>query len=159
MITRHGYQKMINKKYALVETIFGGFVFFTACIFLIYAVKISSLNNELSGSSFKLHASFDSVDGLRPGSDVLLAGVKIGTVANIELDTDNFVAKTTFSLFDDFQIPDDSEAVIVSDGLLGEKYITLNVGGSDITLLDGGEFIYTQSSINIFNLLGKFVNK
>lgn len=150
---------MINKKYALVETIFGGFVFFTACIFLIYAVKISSLNNELSGSSFKLHASFDSVDGLRPGSDVLLAGVKIGTVANIELDTDNFVAKTTFSLFDDFQIPDDSEAVIVSDGLLGEKYITLNVGGSDITLLDGGEFIYTQSSINIFNLLGKFVNK
>ena len=156
---RLGYLKMINNKHGLIETIFGGIVFFTACIFLFYTVKITSLNKELSRNYFKLHASFDSVEGLRLGSEVLLSGVKIGTVSQIELDTQNFLAKTTFSLFDDFNIPDDTEAIIISDGLLGEKYISLNVGGSDNTLAEGEEFLYTQSSVNIFNLLGKFVNK
>lgn len=156
---RPGYLKMINRKHGLVETIFGGVVFFTACIFLAYAVKTTSLNKELSSNYFKLHASFDSVEGLRLGSQVLLSGVKVGSVSRIELDTQNFVARTTFSLFEDFNIPDDTEAIIISDGLLGEKYISLNVGGSDNTLTDGEEFLYTQSSVNILNLLGKFVNK
>jgi phospholipid/cholesterol/gamma-HCH transport system substrate-binding protein len=150
---------MINRKQGLVETIFGGIVFVTACVFLVYAVKISSLNNEMTGTKFKLYANFESVDGLRLGSDVLLAGVKVGTVDNIELDTQDFVAKATFSLFDDYNIPDDTEAIIISGGLLGEKYVSLNVGGSDTSLVNGDEFIYTQSSVNIFNLLGKFVNK
>ena len=85
--------------------------------------------------------------------------MKVGTVSNIELDTQDFIAKTTFSLFENFNIPDDTEAIISSDGLLGEKYISLNVGGSDTNLVDGDEFLYTQSSVNIVNLLGKFVNK
>ena len=159
MIMRLGRQKMSSKKHGLVETIFGGIVFFIACGFLVYAVKISSLNSQLSSGNFKLHASFTSVEGLRLGSDIMLAGVKVGTVSNIELNTNDFTAKTTFSLFKNFNIPDDTEAIISSDGLLGERYISLNVGGSDTSLVDGDEFVYTQSSVNILNLLGKFVNK
>jgi phospholipid/cholesterol/gamma-HCH transport system substrate-binding protein len=150
---------MISKKHGLVETVFGGLVFLTACFFLFYTFNLSSLHKEISGANFKLHASFDSVEGISVGSDIVLAGVKVGTVSSIELDTQDFVAKTTFSLFENFNIPNDTEAIIISDGLLGEKYIALNVGGSDTTFLDGDEFVYTQSSINILNLLGKFVNK
>ena len=149
---------MINTKKGLIETIFGGIVFFTACFFLAYAIKTSSLNEEFSSTNFQLYASFNSAEGLIIGSDVFLAGVKVGSVSDIELDIENFVARTTFSLFKNFNIPDDSEAIIISDGLLGEKYVSVNVGGSDTSFLDGDEFVYTQSSINIFNLLGKFVN-
>ena len=156
---RLGYQKMSSKKYGLIETILGGIVFFIACGFLVYTFKISSLNSQLSSGKFKLHANFSSVEGLKLGSDIVLAGVKVGTVSNIELDTQYFIAKTTFSLFENFNIPDDTEAIISSDGLLGEKYISLNVGGSDTSLVDGDELVFTQSSVNIFNLLGKFVNK
>ena len=159
MIMRLGHQKMSSKKYGLIETIFGGIVFFIACGFLVYAVKISSLNSQFSSGNFKLYANFSSVEGLKLGSDIVLAGVKVGTVSNIELDTQDFIAKTTFSLFENFNIPDDTEAIISSDGLLGEKYISLNVGGSDNNMVDGDEFLYTQSSVNIVNLLGKFVNK
>jgi phospholipid/cholesterol/gamma-HCH transport system substrate-binding protein len=156
---RLGHQKMSSKKYGLIETIFGGIVFFIACGFLVYAVKISSLNSQFSSGNFKLYADFNSAEGLKLGSDIVLAGVKVGAVSNIELDTQDFIAKTTFSLFENFNIPDDTEAIISSDGLLGEKYISLNVGGSDTLLEHGDEFIYTQSSVNILNLLGKFATK
>ena len=159
MIMRLGHQKMSSKKYGLIETIFGGIVFFIACGFLVYAVKISSLNSQFSSGNFKLHADFSSVEGLKLGSDIVLAGVKVGTVSNIELDTQDFIAKTTFSLFENFNIPDDTEAIISSDGLLGEKYISLNVGGSDNNMVDGDELLYTQSSENILNLHGKILNK
>ena len=150
---------MIKMKHGLFETILGGVVFFAACFFLAYSVKTSSLSSELTSANFKLYASFDSADGLKLGSDILVAGVKVGKVSNIELDTQNFIAKTTFLLFKNFSFPDDTEAVIVSDGLLGDKYVSLNVGGSDSVLMDGDELLYTQSSINMFNLLGKFINK
>ena len=156
---RLGLQKMINSKHNLLETTVGGIVFLIACLFLGYSIKVTSFDKELSSANFKLHATFESVDGLKVGSEVVLAGVKIGSVSKIELDTTNFIARTTMSLFKNFNIPDDTEAIIESDGLLGEKYISLNIGGSDTNLVAGEELAYTQSSINILNLLGKFVNK
>ena len=156
---RRGIQKMTNKKSGLIEIVVGGIVFLVACLFLVYSLSVAGSKTALYNKSFLLRANFQSAEGLELGSAVTLAGVKVGTVSKIELDTEQFVAKTTFLLFKNFAIPDDSEAVITSDGLLGEKYVSVNIGGSDTILNYGDEFIYTQSSVNIFNLLGKFVGQ
>ena len=103
-----------------------------------------------------MYAEFESVDGLRVGSPVLLAGVKVGSVTEISLDTKTYFAKTRLELDRSILIPEDSEAIIVSDGLLGEKYVSVNVGGADSFLKNGDQFLYTQGSVNIINLLNQF---
>jgi len=148
-----------SKKYLNAETIMGAIVFIVAFLFLLYAVQKTNFKNEFSNNVFIIYASFESADGLRTGSDVMLAGVKVGSVSDINLNKEQYTADTTLSLFDNYNIPEDSEAIIVSDGLLGEKYISLNIGGSAESLKHGDYFLYTQSSINIINLLNKFSSK
>ena len=156
---RLGLQKMKSKKDGLAEILTGGIVFLIALLFVGYSIKETSFKAEMKGENFILYANFQSVEGIKLGSDILLAGVKVGRVSSIELDKVSFQAKATLSLFDDYKLPDDTEAVINSDGLLGGKYISLNVGGSDITLNNGDEVFYTQSSIDILNLLNKFTSQ
>ena len=153
---RRGLQKMISKRNGFAEIIVGGIVVILAISFIVYSVKTTDLNKELSDSNFVLHASFTSVQGINLGSEVVLAGVKVGTVTNIELNKESFEAKITFSLFEDYKLPDDTEAVINADGLLGENYLSLNVGGSDTVLSNGEELLYTKSSMNILNILNNF---
>ena len=148
-----------RKNKAPIETIAGAVVLIFAFTFLIYAFQKTDLSDDFRETNFVIHADFDSVAGLRVGSDIMLAGVKVGSVSEIELDAERYVASTTMNLYKDFNIPEDTEAIIVSDGLLGEKYISLNVGGAMDTLTQGDQIIYTQGSINIFNLLSKFVDK
>ena len=156
---RLGCQKMISKRDGLAEIFLGGVVFLTALGFIAYVIQTTSLNKELAGKNFTLLAGFQSVDGIRLGSDVLLAGVRVGQVTQIELNKESFQAVVTLSLFEDYKLPDDTAAVINSDGLLGGKYISLDVGGSDLALNDGDELIYTQSSMSILNLLSKFAGQ
>ena len=156
---RPGYQKMKIKKDGLAEIFLGGIVFVIAAGFLVYAILTSNFDKNLSSNNFVLYASFQSVDGIAVGSDIVLAGVKVGVVCDIELDKESFQARTTFSLFEDYKLPEDTEAVINADGLLGGKYITLNVGGSELALADGDELLYTQSSLNFINLLNKFTSQ
>ncbi len=156
---RLGRQKMKNRKDGLAETFTGGIVFLIAVLFIGYAIKTTNFNTGIKSDSFILHADFQSVEGIKLGSDVLLAGVKVGTVSAIKLDIGSFQARTTFSLFDDYKLPEDTEAVINSDGLLGGKYISLNAGGSDQTLNTGDELLYTQSSMSLLNILSKFASQ
>ncbi len=142
-----------------IETIAGAIVLILACFFLIYSFQKSGISRQLYNEEFILTAEFNSVDGLSTGSNIFLAGVKIGTVSDIQLNLENFLARVTISLYDDFAIPDDTEAIIVSDGLLGEKYISLNPGGSSESFNTGDQIIYTQGAVNIVNLLNKFSGK
>tara|TARA_Y100001968_G_scaffold237963_1_gene221276 strand:+ start:64 stop:519 length:456 start_codon:yes stop_codon:yes gene_type:complete len=141
------------------ETLMGAVVLITALIFVIYSFQKTEISRELSDDKLIIFADFESADGLRVGSDVTLAGVKIGTVSEIRLNKEYFYARASMNLSDDFLIPNDTEAIIVSDGLLGDKYISLNVGGSDVPLKAGDQIVYTQGSINIVNLLNKFSGK
>ncbi len=151
---------MSQVKYkGIAETLMGAIVLIAALIFVVYSFQKTGIKKDFSENQFTIFADFDSVDGLRVGSDVMLAGVKIGTVSEIKLDNNYFFARTLMSLYKDFLIPNDSEAIIVSDGLLGEKYISLNVGGATESLKSGDQIIYTQGSINIVNLLNKFSEK
>jgi phospholipid/cholesterol/gamma-HCH transport system substrate-binding protein len=137
-----------------VETVTGAVVILLAAGFLAYAVAHSGRSVR---TGYPLRANFDSIDGLGVGSDVKMAGVKIGSVIGTGIDPNTYQATATFTVADAVKLPKDSSASVVSEGLLGGKYLKLVPGGDEKMLPPGGQVTITQSSINIEELLGKFV--
>lgn len=139
----------------IVETLVGTVVLVVAGFFLTYAYTAADMGG--SGGSYALNASFDRVDGLAVGSDVRMSGIKIGTVTDQTLDSDSFLAKVEISIDKGIDLPDDTSAKVVSDGLLGGAYVALEAGGS-IDLLQAGDKIeFTQGSIDIMSLIGQAI--
>ena len=97
--------------------------------------------------------------GSRKGKGpVSRSGVTIGRVTSVSFDAQSLEAKVTFVIDSQYdQIPDDSDASILTSGLLGSQYIGLQAGGSDIFLEDGSEILFTQSALVLENLIGKFL--
>lgn len=107
---------------------------------------------------YEVQARFENVGSLKRRAPVAMAGVTIGRVTNIEFDPVMLNAIVTFVIDSRFdQIPDDSDASILTAGLLGSQYIGLQPGGSDIYLEEGSEVLFTQSAIVLENLIGKFL--
>ena len=136
----------------LIETLMGAVVLIAALFFVITTYQSSGIRKDYG---YKLVALFDKVDGISAGSDVRVSGIKVGTVVGNELDLGSYRAKITMGLQKDVRVPTDSTAEIVSDGLLGGKYISLVPGADNEMLKDGGSINYTQSSINLEQLIGK----
>jgi phospholipid/cholesterol/gamma-HCH transport system substrate-binding protein len=141
-------------KRTLVETATGAVVLLLAGGFLAYAVAHSGRTTE---SGYELHARFDHIDGLNVGSDVRVAGVKVGTVVAENIDPKTYLADVTFTVQDGISLPKDSSAEITSDGLLGSKYVSLAPGGDQQVLRPGQTVTITQGSISLEQLLGKFI--
>jgi phospholipid/cholesterol/gamma-HCH transport system substrate-binding protein len=139
----------------LTEVIAGGAVLIAAIGFVIYAGQSAGLTRD--SGSYTLTASFRSVDGVSVGTDVRLAGVKVGTVTNLALNPETYFADATFTVREDIQIPDDSTALISSEGLLGGNFLELQPGGSLDNLPPGGEIEDTQGAVGLISLLMKFV--
>ena len=137
-----------------VELVTGAAVLVVAAGFLTYAI---ANNGTRGGSGYPLHAAFDHIDGLAVGSDVRLAGVKVGSVLGTTIDPRSFLADVTLSVRDDIKLPTDSSAEVTSDGLLGGKYLALSPGGADRILPVGGTITVTQGSVSLEQLLGKFI--
>ncbi len=136
------------------ELIAGAVVIAVAVGFLGYAVANTGRS---VGGGYTLHARFDRIDGLTIGSDVRVAGVKVGSVARAEIDPQTYQAKVDFTVTGGLKLPKDSSAAITSDGLLGGKYISLEPGGADAMLDNGATVTLTQSSVSIEQLMGKFI--
>ncbi len=136
------------------EIIVGTFVLACAAIFF-----FNSLKNANSGakSGYYLFAKFDNIDGISNGSDIKISGVKIGKVESQILDENSFRAVLKLNISPDVKLPADSSAKIASEGLLGSKYLSIQPGGDEEILKDGGEIAFTQSSVNFEDLLGKFI--
>jgi phospholipid/cholesterol/gamma-HCH transport system substrate-binding protein len=137
-----------------VELLAGAVVLAVAIGFLGYAVANTG---RPTGGGYTLHAKFDRIDGLAIGSDVRVAGVRVGSVTTAALDPQTYQAMVGFTVAPDVKLPKDSSAVITSDGLLGGKYLALEPGGDTAMLDPGGTITLTQSSISIEQLLGKFI--
>jgi phospholipid/cholesterol/gamma-HCH transport system substrate-binding protein len=117
-------------------------------------------NDFSSTDTYVVEARFENVGSLKNRSPVAMSGVTIGRVKNIEFDGVSLEAVVTLVIDSRFsQIPDDSDASILTAGLLGSQYIGLQAGGSDIYLEDGSEILFTQSAIVLENLIGKFLVK
>jgi phospholipid/cholesterol/gamma-HCH transport system substrate-binding protein len=108
--------------------------------------------------TFEVSARFENVGSLRARAPVAMSGVTIGRVTGIEFDPYSLDAIVTFDIDGRYdQIPDDSDASILTAGLLGSQYIGLQAGGSDMYLEEGSEILFTQSAIVLENLIGKFL--
>ncbi len=138
----------------LAEVVAGAAVLVVAAGFLGFAVTNTG-RARLGG--YTLHASFSDIGGISSGSDVRIAGLKVGSVTGLAIDPKSFQATVTFTVQGDIKLSDDSSAVIATGGLLGGNFIALSPGGSDKTLADGGVITVTQSAVNLEDLLGKFI--
>ena len=117
-------------------------------------------NDFSSTDTYVVEARFENVGSLKKRSPVAMSGVTIGRVTNIEFDGVSLEAVVTLVIDTQFaQIPDDSDASILTAGLLGSQYIGLQAGASEIYLEDGSEILFTQSAIVLENLIGKFLVK
>jgi len=138
------------------EVVVGGIVLAASICFGIYAAQISGISS--GGDSYTLNASFRSLEGVSVGTDVRLAGVKIGTVTSVELNTQTFRADTIVSVDQNIEIPDDSAIVISSEGLLGGNFVEIMPGGSPFNLEEDAEITDTQGAVSLISLLLKFVS-
>jgi len=138
----------------LTETIVGLLVLVVAAGFAIFVS--STVGKSSKGAAINLMADFASVGSITSGTDVRLAGVKIGTVTDISLNTNTYDANVTLSVRSDIPVPDDSVAKIVSDGLLGSAYISIEPGASEDMMAAGTKFEYTQGAVDLLGLLGQF---
>ena len=137
------------------EVLVGGAVLAVAIGFMVYAGQVTGFSG--GQPEYDLSASFRSADGVSVGTDVRLAGVKVGRVTDIALDPQTFRASTRFSVREGIDVPDDSAVAISSEGLLGGNYVEILPGGSPFFLEPGSEIEFTQSSVSLVSLLMKFV--
>lgn len=115
-------------------------------------------DNFSASDTYSVEARFENVGSLKSRAPVSMAGVTIGRVTDVSFDGTSLDAKVVFEIDSQYdQIPDDSDASILTAGLLGSQYIGLQAGGSDIYLEEGSEVLFTQSAIVLENLIGKFL--
>jgi len=139
---------------SVTETVIGGVVIAAAAGFLLYAGQVAGMRGGTD--RYALTASFRSVEGIAVGTDVRLAGIKVGTVTGLELDPATFEARATFSVDRGLAIPEDSDVKIASEGLLGGAFLEITPGASEFTLAEGEAILNTQSSVSLLNLLMRF---
>lgn len=134
----------------IFETLVGVVVLATAALFLAYAYQASG--HDDTRDAYRLDAVFGRVDGVTVGSEVRIAGVKIGSVVDNDLDPRTYEARLGLALSSNVQVPEDSTAKIVSDGILGGAHVSIEPGASEVMLADGGRITLTQGSVDLLGL-------
>lgn len=140
----------------IIETLIGGVVLLVAGGFLVFAYKGSDMGLR-SGDGYTVKARFTNATGINIGSDVRVGGIKVGVVSDMKLDPETYDAVAFFRINATTQLPADSSASVASAGLLGEKFVQITPGGEEKMLADGGRIEFTQSSVSLEELIGKFV--
>lgn len=114
-------------------------------------------DNREAESGYNVKASFGSIDGVAKGTKILLTGIPVGEVADFFYNEERQRAVVTMTIRDGIQIPLDSVVMIVTDGLLGGKYLKIQAGGDIEMMKPGGQFDYTQDSIVFEEILEKVI--
>jgi phospholipid/cholesterol/gamma-HCH transport system substrate-binding protein len=141
-------------KRSVIETILGGVVLLVAAVFFVFAYTSSDIQPV---QGYTVTARFYAVDGLISGSDARIGGVRVGTVTSMEIDQEAYQAVVKMVIQSDIQLPEDTMAVISSDGLLGGKYVRLEPGNSTIKLGEGGVVKKTKDVVSLEEMLGKVI--
>ncbi|MEM9705389.1 MAG: outer membrane lipid asymmetry maintenance protein MlaD [Pseudomonadota bacterium] len=133
-----------------VETLLGVVVVATAAAFLFYAYSLSG--SSAGRGSYELEAVFGRVDGVGVGSEVRIAGVKVGSVTQNALDPSTYEARLKMAIDASVAVPEDSAAKIVSDGVLGGAHVAIEPGGAEEMLIAGDIITITQGSVDLLGL-------
>lgn len=129
---------------------------FAAIVFLV--TQITNREFSLRSESYRLQAQFENVGGLKAGAPVSMAGVTIGRVESIGYDMNLFKAVATLRIDSRYdQIPNDSDASILTAGLLGGQYVGITPGGSEEPFRDGDQVEFVQDAIVLENLISKYL--
>jgi phospholipid/cholesterol/gamma-HCH transport system substrate-binding protein len=124
---------------------------------LVLALKVGNASTVTAGQGYKLTAEFNNIGGLKPRAPVKSAGVVVGRVESIRFDNKKFLAQVTLLIDKAYEFPKDSNASILTSGLLGEQYIGLDGGGDDAILKDGDRITLTQSALVLEQMIGRFL--
>lgn len=141
-------------KHNAIETITGAAVIAIAIFFLNYSAQKANIKNE---DGYTISAAFTDVGGLSIGDNVQISGVKVGTISDIILDPERYLAMVQMNVKSDVKLSEDTSAIISSTSLLGGRYLALQPGGMEDYLEDGDVIETTQAPQNLEQLLGKFI--
>ena len=139
----------------IIETIIGSIIVLITILLLFFAYNRGE--KEEDGNSYRLTAYFQNIESLAVGDPVKLSGIKIGEVREIILQPETYFAKITLTVAPNVEIPQDSRAIISTKGLLGGNYVRINPGASEENLTTGQQIKFTQSALNIEDLIGKLM--
>lgn len=139
-----------------LEILAGALVLVAAAGFFAYAGQSAGMGS--TAGTYPLKASFRSVQGITAGSDVKMAGVKVGTITSLTLNPDTYFADVVIDIQDRVKLPIDSAILISSEGLLGGNFVELVPGGLPDNLGPGEEIEDTQGAVSLVSLLMKFVS-
>jgi phospholipid/cholesterol/gamma-HCH transport system substrate-binding protein len=139
-------------KNSTVETLIGAAVVAIAAAFFLFAYTASGKGD---GGGYRVSAEFDNAEGINVGTDVRMAGVKIGTVVAQTLNYENFQALITMSIDPRLKLTEDTTAKVTAEGLLGSRFIALEPGGAETLLADGGVITSTQGAVDIWSLISQ----
>jgi phospholipid/cholesterol/gamma-HCH transport system substrate-binding protein len=144
-----------NKK---TEILVGLFVAAGLVALFVLAMKVSNLGDFTDQRGYQVTANFQNIGGLKVRSPVSMAGVRVGRVSDIRLDTNTYDAIVTINIYPQYDnLPMDTSASIYTAGLLGEQFIGLDAGADDFYLADGDEITLTQSAIVLEQIIGQFL--
>lgn len=135
----------------------GIFVVAGIAALVMLAMKVGNLSTYNVSDTYQVQAYFTNIGGLKPKASVKSAGVLVGRVTGITLDTERYEALVVMSLDQRYQFPRDTFANILTSGLLGEQYIGLMPGGDNEMIKNGGIIKKTQSAAVLEELIGKFI--
>jgi phospholipid/cholesterol/gamma-HCH transport system substrate-binding protein len=144
-----------------IEISVGAFVLAAILCLVFLAFRVSGVGvGDTSGGSYVLNAKFNDVAGLRVRSKVSLAGVTIGRVAKIGVDSETAEAIVTMQLSQEVaNLPVDTGARIQTEGFLGGRYISLIPGGEETVLHNGDTITNTQGALGLEGLIDTFISK
>ena len=137
-----------------VETVMGAVVLFVAVGFAVFFHRAAGLATP---DGYEILASFTTIDGVDVGSPVRISGVKVGRVSGFELNPETYQAVVRMQINSGVNIPTDTAAVVASAGFLDSKFLSLEPGGSEEMLENGGMIEYTQSPPGLEKLLGQVI--
>jgi len=135
----------------VLETVMGAVVLLAAAAFLFIVYNASGVKAASGG--YHLVMRLDQGGSLTPGTDVRVAGVKVGSVVKQEFDAKNYQAVITLDIDGKVQIPTDSSANADQDGLLGSSYVNVQIGGEEEMLKDGDAFQHATGVISLGKLI------
>ena len=141
-----------------VELMVGLFVVAGFAALLFTALQAANLGSfSWSQKTYTVEAMFDNIGGLKPRAPVKSAGVVIGRVESVNFDNELFQARVTMTIDSQYQFPTDTEAQILTSGLLGEQYIGFVAGADEEVLETGGKIRRTQSAMALEHMISKFM--
>ncbi len=140
-----------------LELLVGFFVCLGIAAIFILTMRVSNLTGVGNVEGYTVKAAFINVGGLKEGAPVNMGGVRIGRVARITLDQQTYEAVARLRIDGEYKLPDDSDASILTSGLLGEQYVGVRPGGANEYMQDGDRFILTQSAVILEQLIGQML--